>query len=96
MKSTKLASLVAVTTLTVGASGQIPRVDVRWEPDYPVQGRLFRVIVDADRSDHLDTLRAEFAGEPLHFHEVDPGQFMALAAAPIDVRGELLMPVAAV
>ncbi|HUG40668.1 MAG TPA: M23 family metallopeptidase [Longimicrobiales bacterium] len=79
--------------LPVAAVAQIPRVDVRWEPDIPVQGRLFRVIVNADRPESLERLGAELAGEPLHFHERSPGEYEALAAAPIDESGELRMPV---
>ena len=77
------------------ADAQIPRVDVRWEPDIPVQGRLFRVIVNADMAETLETLRGELSGQPLHFSERGPGEYVAVAAAPIDASGELLMPVTA-
>lgn len=77
------------------ATAQIPRVDVRWDPDLPVQGRLFEVIVNADLAETLDEIRGELAGQPLHFTERSPGEFVALAAAPIDAAGELLMPIAA-
>jgi hypothetical protein len=83
--------LAAVST----AAAQIPRVDVRWEPDYPVQGRLFRVIVTADRSEHLAGLQARFADEPLHFQETGPGEYVALAGIPIEAEGELRLPVMA-
>jgi murein DD-endopeptidase MepM/ murein hydrolase activator NlpD len=84
-----LAALPAV------AEAQLPRVDVRWEPDIPVQGRLFRVIVDADRPEELQALRSHLAGQPLHFSERAPGEYVALAAAPIEASGELRMPVMA-
>ena len=77
------------------ATAQIPRVDVRWEPDQPVQGRLFRVVVNADMAESLDWIRAELAGQPLHFSEARPGEYVALAAAPIDAAGEMVMPVVA-
>jgi murein DD-endopeptidase MepM/ murein hydrolase activator NlpD len=89
---------LAVGVLLVAATAtaaQIPRVDVRWEPDYPVQGRLFRVVVDADWAEHLDSIAATFADEPLHFHATGDGQFVAIAAAPIDAVGELRLPVRA-
>jgi hypothetical protein len=89
---------LALFALPLGISpgaAQVPRVDVRWLPDYPVQGRLFRVIVDADRPDLIVSIDGRFADEPLHFHEIATGEFTALAAAPIDARGELLMPVTA-
>lgn len=86
-----IAALLAVSTTTA----QAPRVDVRWEPDYPVQGRLFRVVVEADRPDRLNGLRGVFAGERLHFQRTGDAEFTALAAAPIDAEGELRMPVVA-
>ena len=86
-----LATLLAATT----ATAQMPRIDVTGQPDYPVQGRLFRVVVDADRPEQLRALRARFAGEPLHFSRVADDRFEAIAAAPIDADGELIMPVAA-
>ena len=89
--------LTAIATLLTAsmAVAQDPRVEVRWEPDYPVQGRLFRVVVQADRPDALTTLRARFAGERLHFHRTGDTEFSALAAAPIDAEGEERMPVVA-
>ena len=90
-------SLTAVATLVAAsmAVAQDPRVEVRWEPDYPVQGRLFRVVVQADRPDRLNTLRARFAGEWLHFQRTGDTEFSALAAAPIDAAGGLRMSVVA-
>ena len=64
-------------------------------PDYPVQGRLFRVVVEADHPDHLTGIGAQFAGEPLHFRRTGDTEFSALAAAPIDAEGELEMPIVA-
>jgi murein DD-endopeptidase MepM/ murein hydrolase activator NlpD len=87
--------LLGVPHLATDAGAQIPRVEVRWDPDYPVQGRLFRVLVSADRPEYLRTLRASFAAQPLHFREVRDGEFAALAAAPIEAEGELLMPITA-
>ncbi len=93
--ATVTLALLALALPSRPAVAQLPRVDVRWLPDYPVQGRLFRVIVDADRAEYLDTLGGRFAGEPLHFTRTAPGRFSALAAAPIDAEGEVRMPVAA-
>ena len=86
---------LVLLAIPAGAAAQIPRVDVRWEPDFPVQGRLFRVVVNADMAETLESLRAELAGQPLHFSERSPGEFVALAATPIESEGELLMPVVA-
>jgi murein DD-endopeptidase MepM/ murein hydrolase activator NlpD len=96
MKVSTPVSLLALALLAGVAGAQVPRLDVQWEPDVPVQGRLFRVIVQADRAEHLDTLRGEFAGQPLHFREARPGEFVALAAAPIEMEGDVDLPVAAV
>jgi murein DD-endopeptidase MepM/ murein hydrolase activator NlpD len=71
------------------------RIDVRWEPDLPVQGRLFQVVVDADRPDALVEIRAELSGERLHFRPLENGRFVALAASPVDATGELILPVVA-
>lgn len=90
-----IASVTLVPEPGDGAVAQIPRIDVRWLPDQPVQGRLFTVIVEADRAEQLESLRGTFAGEPLHFRERAPGQYAAVAAAPIDEQGELRMPLMA-
>jgi murein DD-endopeptidase MepM/ murein hydrolase activator NlpD len=90
-----LLVLAVVLAAPLPGTAQLPRVDVRWEPDYPVQGRLFQVIVDAGHAEYLGELHGRFAGEPLHFHETAPGQYAALAAAPIEAEGELRMPIRA-
>ena len=92
-----LTALVAASAAAAPhpAAAQIPRIDVRWEPDYPVQGRLFRVIVSADRAEYLREIRGSFADQPLHFRPTASGEFEALAAAPIEAEGELRMPVIA-
>ena len=92
------AALVSalLTALLAGSSAaQAPRLDVHWDPDLPVQGRLFRVVVEADRPERLVTLDGWFADQPLHFFERDAGEFVALAAAPIEAEGELRLPVVA-
>ena len=91
----RLALALALLAVPALAAAQIPRVDVRWEPDRPVQGRLFEVVVNADMAESLETLGATLAGQPLHFRERRPGEYVALAAAPIDASGELRMPVMA-
>ena len=77
------------------SAAQIPRIDVRWEPDMPVQGRLFNVVVYPDRAELLTGIRGEFAGQPLHFTQRRDGEYVALAAAPIDAAGEMIMPLVA-
>lgn len=81
--------------LPSSATAQVARVDVRWEPDYPVQGRFFRVIVDAQRAEYLAGITASFADQPLHFQTLESGELVALAAAPIEAEGEVRMPVVA-
>jgi murein DD-endopeptidase MepM/ murein hydrolase activator NlpD len=98
------AALVTVFLLAPACSGSDateapeapkPRIAVWWEPDQPVQGRLFRVAVAAERFESLETLTGELAGQPLHFREQGGGVYVALAATPIDATGELEMPVVA-
>ena len=95
MKHTLAVVALLAPLAACPVSAQTPRVDVHWVPDYPVQGRLFRVVVSADRADDVEGVRAEFAGEPLHFQRTGERQFSALAAAPIDAEGELAMPITA-
>lgn len=95
MRSAFAAAALVLLTLAGTASAQRPRINVSWTPDYPVQGRLFQVIVQADRPDRLSAIRGSFADEPLHFQPAGSGVFTALAAAPIDAEGELRMPIAA-
>lgn len=91
---TGLAAVLIIATAAV-LDAQAPRIEVRWEPDLPVQGRLFQVVLDVDRAWALMSIRAEIAGQPLHFRERDDGRFVALAATPIDAEGELILPVVA-
>lgn len=91
---TGLAAVLIIATAGV-LDAQAPRIEVRWEPDLPVQGRLFQVVLDVDRAWALTSIRAEIAGQPLHFRERDDGRFVALAATPIDAEGELILPVVA-
>ncbi|MFW5947102.1 MAG: M23 family metallopeptidase [Gemmatimonadota bacterium] len=87
---------ITVLLLTAAtAAAQAPRIQVRWEPDYPVQGRLFRVVVEADDADALIGLRGRFADEPLHFRPAGDGAFSALAGIPVDAEGEHRLPVVA-
>lgn len=93
-RRTRTAVLVALLVAS-SATAQTARIEVRWEPDYPVQGRLFRVVVTAQRPDSLMGVRGRFAGQPLHFYRVAEKQLAALAAAPIDTVGDLTMPIVA-
>ncbi len=88
-------SMAPFAATAPSASAQLPRVDVRWEPDYPVQGRLFRVIVDAGWAEYLASIEATFADQPLHFQPLETGEYVALAAAPIEAEGEVRLPIVA-
>ena len=99
--ATLASGTLAALALSLGATGaravaQVPGVDVRWEPKEPVQGRLFRVVVQADRADHLLRIDATFADQPLRFREAAPGEYVALAAAPIDAEGTMPLDVSAI
>lgn len=95
MKRRTTAAVVGSILVASAASAQTSRVHVRWEPDSPVQGRLFRVVVTAQGTDSLAGIRGRFADQPLHFQRVGESEFEALAAAPIDAQGELTMPIVA-
>ncbi len=88
-------ALAVDVAATRSGAAQVPCIDARWEPPDPVQGRLFRIVVNADRADQIVEISGRFAGEPLHFRETRPGEFVALAAAPIDSAGELGLPLVA-
>jgi murein DD-endopeptidase MepM/ murein hydrolase activator NlpD len=92
-----LKAAVALGCIPAAPAAEPPpsRIDVWWAPDHPVQGRLFEVFVEADRPEALDGIRAELAGQPLHFRATRPGQFVALAATPVDATGEVVLPVVA-
>lgn len=62
---------------------------VEWLPEQPVQGTVFTVRVLPDGAE-LARVTGEFAGEPLHFEPGDDA-FTALAAVPVDARGELTL-----
>ena len=94
----RVAVAIAALALAaaVGPAGaQVPAIDVRWEPEEPVQGRLFRVVVQADRPSHLLRLGGRFAEQPLRFTQRAPGEYVALAAAPIEAEGTMALPVTA-
>lgn len=95
MKRRTIAPVVVALLMASAASAQTSRIQVRWEPDQPIQGRLFRVLVSAQGTDSLTGIRGRFADQPLHFHPVADSQFEALAAAPIDAEGSLEMPIVA-
>ncbi|MGD8276533.1 MAG: M23 family metallopeptidase [Gemmatimonadota bacterium] len=69
-----------------------PDVQVTWQPERPVQGTLFRLIVRV--SDPADVLGmgATLAGETLHFHARADGVREALAAAPLNTGAKLELP----
>lgn len=95
MKRSTTTAVVVTALIASAASAQTSRIHVRWEPDHPVQGRLFRVVVTAQRTDSLMSIGGRFADQPLHFYRVAQTEFEALAAAPIDTVGELTMPIVA-
>lgn len=98
VRGAAVLALASLTACAPGAEAEAqaqPRIDVWWAPDFPVQGRLLEVFVEADSATALESVRGELAGQPLHFSETAPGRFTALAAAPIDAVGELRLPVSA-
>jgi murein DD-endopeptidase MepM/ murein hydrolase activator NlpD len=95
VRALAILGVAVVAACAPTAEAQAPRIEVSWVPDQPVQGRLVEVMVAAEQPHDLRDIRAELAGQPLHFREVAPGRYAALAATPIDTVGELTLPVVA-
>jgi len=78
------------------ARAQSPPVSVRWLPEAPVVGTLFRIRVSAPLPGLVSGATATLAGEPLHFFPVSDTLFEALAAIPIDAADSITMPLGVV
>lgn len=102
MSPTLLTSFIALTLLLATAqsaaaiqtapsaeivTGSATEVTVTWQPASVPQGTLFRVTVTPDAGS-VDQVTGVFADERLHFEPGLDGSLVALAAAPIDTRGE--------
>ncbi|MGH8436759.1 MAG: M23 family metallopeptidase [Pseudomonas sp.] len=80
--------LLAATLLASSGSAQEPiATPVTVEPASPVQGTLFRVIVNAGSD--VTGVTGTAAGEALHFERGSDGRYTALAGAPLDGGGKL-------
>lgn len=86
-----MALATGVPAQQVKASGTPAAARVVLDPAQPVQGTIFRVEVEATGDAVI--LDARYAGEPLHFEEVVPGMWTALAAVPIGTSGSTELPV---
>lgn len=86
-----LALATNVAAQQVNAASAPAAVRVTLDPERPVQGTIFRVEVEA--AGETVILQARYAGEPLHFEEVVPGMWTALAAVPIGATGQTELPV---
>ena len=70
-----------------------PPVAVSWVPEHPVQGSMIRIVARPAVDDSVASVRAEFAGEPLHFErDSSTGAFEAYAGVPVDAQLHLLLP----
>src|SRR5437867_10821474 len=67
-------------------------VAVSWVPENPVQGSMIRIVARPTADDSVASLRAEFAGEPLHFQRDRTGAFEAYAGVPVDAPFHLSLP----
>lgn len=74
-----LPALLALSHASIAAQS----FTVRADPPAPVQGTLFRVLVDPPAHD-IVIATGSVAGEPLHFQRDAAGTLWALAAAPLD------------
>ena len=61
---------------------------VSWVPAAVPEGTIFRIDL-LPETGQIQTVEGTAAGERLHFRSDDQGGFMALAAAPIDVQGDI-------
>ena len=75
------------TLIAQAAPGAAPRAS--WDPGQPVQGRLFRIVIEAGADAELRGVEGDVGGEALHFERRADGGFQALAGIPIDASGRL-------
>jgi hypothetical protein len=92
-------------TLLLGPGGSIARVEtaagqtaagpgltVRWVPERPVQGTLFKILVNVPAGMPVLGMGATLAGETLHFRMLDDSVREALAAVPLAAAAPLELP----
>jgi murein DD-endopeptidase MepM/ murein hydrolase activator NlpD len=85
-----VASLVATSALLLPVRTCAQVDDTRlvsWEPQAPVQGTLFRVVIA--QNSEVTSATGTAAGEPLHFQRGQDGRLTAFAAAPLDLGEKL-------
>lgn len=86
--------LVPVTATAAPVAAQqsgSPDIAVRWEPERPAQGTLFRIEVRASDGSVMRP-GATLADEVLHFRGMGPGAWEAIAAAPLDTGPSIELP----
>jgi len=77
------------------AAGQTavgPGLTVRWIPERPVQGTLFRILVNVPADVPVLGMGATLAGETLHFRALDDSVREAVAAVPFAADAPLELP----
>jgi murein DD-endopeptidase MepM/ murein hydrolase activator NlpD len=82
-----------VTGVAAVSAQQSAPLHVRWTPERPVKGTLFRLHFTPAEGENIAQLRANFAGEPLHVTAHTNGALSAFAAIPIDAADSLTLEV---
>jgi murein DD-endopeptidase MepM/ murein hydrolase activator NlpD len=90
LRGTGAAPLEPVQPLAM----QVP-VELAWQPESPVQGRLFIVRATVPEGTGVSRLSGSVADEELHFDPTAEGAFESLAAVPVDTEGTLPLSVEA-
>ncbi|MCI0432094.1 MAG: M23 family metallopeptidase [Gemmatimonadetes bacterium] len=89
-----LACVLWLDALATRVAAQAPIV-VSWQPERPVQGTLFIIRV-ASAPGIIALVAGHAAGEVLHFRATMPGEFEAIAAAPLDAGASVEVPLIAI
>ncbi|MGH7475939.1 MAG: M23 family metallopeptidase [Longimicrobiales bacterium] len=72
------------------ADAPLAPASVRWLPQRVVEGTLLYIIIEGG-DPAVQAASGLFAGEPLHFRMEESGALVALAAAPLDSTGGVLL-----
>ncbi len=88
MRRTYPLSMTVLSLLLAGALPVGAVQAVTWHPESVPQGTIFTITVAPD-GEGVSRVTGVFADERLHFESSADGSLVALAAAPIDARGDL-------
>jgi len=78
------AILIGLLWLT---SSRLGAQQVTVLPGRPAPGSIIRITLNEGS---VAAVRGELGGEPLHFREIEPGQWRAIGGVPVDATGKLV------